>query len=123
MKLAYTALEAGNHQICVDNNDQYENRIEFEFLSGVAANDYSNIAKKSNLKPIELNLRKLDDMSKYLVNELTSSLALSEHNFKSHDALSEKISFLSFVTIGVMIIMGFLQTVLVQKFVINKKFI
>ena len=42
--------------MCLENYGSEQTKITFEFLSGVAAKDYSAIAKKSNLKPIELNV-------------------------------------------------------------------
>lgn len=56
VKLAFTATETGNHQVCIENYGSSPSKVNFEFLSGVAAKDYSAIAKKSNLKPIELNV-------------------------------------------------------------------
>ena len=60
-------------------------------------------------------------MAKYVVQELTNSLSQEESKNRVHDNLSAKITFLSVLTIGVMIFIGFIQTILVQKFVINKK--
>lgn len=56
VKIAFTATETGNHQVCIKNYGNERIKINFEFLSGVAAKDYSAIAKKSTLKPIELNV-------------------------------------------------------------------
>lgn len=56
IKVAYTAKDSGNHQMCISNNSPVVQRVEFEFLTGVAAQDYSSIAKQSNLKPMELNV-------------------------------------------------------------------
>ena len=53
-----TANEGGNHQVCVENYGSLEIKFDFEFLSGIAAKDYSEVAKKSNLKPIELSVYK-----------------------------------------------------------------
>ena len=56
VKLAYTAKESGNHQLCINNEIDKSQRVEIEILTGVAAQDYSSIAKQSNLKPMELNV-------------------------------------------------------------------
>jgi hypothetical protein len=57
IKIAYTAKESGNYQLCFTNTDRTHTRITFEILTGVAAQDYSSIAKQSNIKPMELNVR------------------------------------------------------------------
>lgn len=54
--MGLTATEGGNHQICIENLGQADSNIDFEFLSGVMAKDYSEVAKKSNLKPVELSV-------------------------------------------------------------------
>lgn len=57
VKIAYTPKVSGNHQICIDNRSEKEIRLEFQFKTGVSAKDYSSVAKQSNLKPMELNVR------------------------------------------------------------------
>lgn len=58
-KIAYTAKESGNYQFCLSNNSNQLQRVQFEVLVGVAAKDYSSIAKQSNLKPMEINVNEL----------------------------------------------------------------
>lgn len=55
-KIAFTAKVSGNHQLCIDNEGPLV-KAQFSFKTGVAAKDYSSIAKQSNLKPMELNVR------------------------------------------------------------------
>lgn len=57
VKIAYTPKVSGNYQVCIENYDKIELNIEFSYKTGVAAKDYSSIAKQSNLKPMELNVR------------------------------------------------------------------
>jgi len=92
-------------------------------LSGVAAKDYSDIAKKSNLKPIELNLKKLEDMISYLIHELSSIMAHEEKTLALNDALSNKIILFSMLTLVSMIVIGLVETFYIQKYLQNRKII
>jgi hypothetical protein len=55
-----TTVEGGNHQICIENfNHENESKINFVMLTGIAARDYSNVARKKKFKPLELNVNHL----------------------------------------------------------------
>jgi hypothetical protein len=107
----------------LDSFSHLESKINFEFLSGVAAKDYSDIAKKSNLKPIELNLQKLEDMISYLIHELSSVMAHEETTLALNDALSNKIILFSMLTLISMIFVGFVETIYIQKYLQKRKII
>jgi len=89
----------------------------------VNAKDYSDIAKKSNLKPIELNLKKLEDMISYLIHELSNIMSHEESSLALHDALSNKIILFSMMTLISMIVIGSIETFYIQKFLRNRKLI
>ncbi len=44
--------------------------IEFNFRTGVNAKDYSTVAKKGNLKPLEVELRRLEDLTASIHEEM-----------------------------------------------------
>lgn len=99
------------------------NKISFEFLTGVNAKDYSDIAKKSNLKPIELNLQKLEDMISYLIKELSTVMSSEERALALNDALSNKIILFSMLTLISMVAVGFIETFYIQRYLKNRKII
>ena len=56
-KYSFTTFDGGDYNICVHNNMAYENtRVNLNMKTGVAAKDYSQLAKKKDLKPVELNV-------------------------------------------------------------------
>ena len=123
MRIAFTASEMGNHQLCLENFEHKDLRVNFEFLSGVAAKDYSDIAKKSNLKPIELNLKKLEDMLSYLIHDISTILVHEEHTLALNDSLSNKIILFSMITLISMISIGLMETFYIRKYLQNRKII
>ncbi|KAK6920711.1 GOLD domain [Dillenia turbinata] len=63
-QFAFTAAEAGDYMACfwaVDHNPQTTLTIDFDWKSGVAAKDWSNVAKKGQIDVMELELKKLFD--------------------------------------------------------------
>jgi hypothetical protein len=122
-KIAFTAHESGNHQLCIENNSRGEITIEFEFLSGVSAKDYSAIAKKSNLKPIELNIKKLEDMISYLIKEFSKIISHEESTLALNDSLSNKIIMFSMITLITMIVLGLVETIYIKNYLKRRKVI
>lgn len=123
MKISFTASDVGNHQLCIDNETTSETRINFEFLSGVEAKDYSEIAKKSNLKPVELNLKKLEDTITFLLKELSGVMMFEETTLAINDALSNKIIVFSMITLISMVVVGFFETLYIKKYLQKRKLI
>lgn len=123
VKVSLTAAQNGNHMLCITSRTQDPLDINFEFLSGVAAKDYSEIAKQSNLKPIELSLHKLEDMIEHLIKEIRSIMTHEEASLAVNDSLSGKIIFFSMITLLVMIVVGIFETAYIQKFLRNRKVI
>ena len=123
IKLSLTAAENGNHQVCITNNDRKEIQIDFEFLSGIQAQDASEIAKESSIQPAEAAIVRLKDMSKDLINDLNSVVKEEDKNLKANDAISSKITMVSVITIIVMIAVGCVETIYIKKFLQNRKLI
>jgi hypothetical protein len=122
MKHSFTSSIEGNHQICFDNyNQKNKIRIDFEFSSGVAAKDYSELAKKEHLEPIELNLTKLEDMMRQLLNELSSIIKLESRNKNDHDQISHQIFVFSFLFFLVIIFLSYLEVAYVKRLFKHRK--
>ena len=123
VRLSLTATESGNYEMCLKNNDRVDAKIRFEFLSGIAAMDASEIAKESSLQPAEAAIVRLKDMSQDLINDLNSVVKEEDQNLKANDAISSKITMVSIITLGVMIAVGVIETVYIQKYLQNRKLI
>ena len=123
VRLSLTATESGNYEMCLKNNDRADAKIRFEFLSGIAAMDASEIAKESSIQPAEAAIVRLKDMSKDLINDLSSVVKEEDKNLKANDAISSKITMVSIITLGVMIAVGVVETMYIQKYLQNRKLI
>ena len=123
VRLSLTATESGNYEMCLKNNDRVDAKIRFEFLSGIAAMDASEIAKESSIQPAEAAIVRLKDMSQDLINDLNSVVKEEDQNLKANDAISSKITMVSIITLAVMIAVGVIETVYIQKYLQNRKLI
>ena len=123
VRLSLTATESGNYEMCLKNNDRMDSKIRFEFLSGIAAMDASEIAKESSIQPAEAAIVRLKDMSRDLITDLNSVVKEEDKNLKANDAISSKITMVSIITLAVMIAVGIIETVYIQKYLQNRKLI
>ena len=123
VRVSLTATESGNYEMCIKNNDRTEAKVQFEFLSGILAQDASEIAKESSIQPAEAAIVRLKDMSKDLINDLNSVVREEDKNLKANDAISSKITLASMITLGVMIGVGIIETIYIKKYLQNRKLI
>ncbi len=123
VRVSLTATESGNHEMCIKNYDRSEGNVQFEFLSGIQAQDTSEIAKESSIQPAEAAIVRLKDMSRDLINDLSSVVKEEDKNFKVDDAISSKITIVSLITILVMIAVGVVETIYIKKYLQNRKLI
>lgn len=123
VRVSLTATESGNYEMCIKNNDKGIADIHFEFLSGINAQDATQVAKESSIQPAEAAIVRLKDMSKNLINDLNSVVKEEDKNLKANDAISSKITFVSLLTLGVMVAVGLMETIYIQKYLQNRKII
>jgi hypothetical protein len=60
-KFSFTADVGGSHKLCFTNGASVRRTVELDWASGAAAIDYSDVARVEQLKPLELEMRKLED--------------------------------------------------------------
>ena len=123
VRVSLTATESGNYEMCLKNNDRVQINVDFEFLSGLQAQDTSELAKESSIQPAEAAILRLKDMSKDLISDLSSVVKEEEINLKENDAISSKITMASLLTLTVMITVGVVETVYIKKYLQNRKLI
>lgn len=122
-KYPFTTYSGGYYQICIQNVGDKDTFINFILKYGVAAKDYSSVARTKDLQPIDLELEKLSDRTKYL-SHLASFTQSHEQMFeKNLDSITGKIVIFSSLLIGVMIIIGGVETLFLKKFMERRKII
>eukprot|EP00474_Spongospora_subterranea_P008796 CRZ09254.1 hypothetical protein [Spongospora subterranea] len=117
----YTATAKGEIRVCMFNKGGFPVKVDLEMGAGPAAKDYDAIAKKENLKPLELELRRLED----LISSVKSDFEY--YTSREQEARSVNESTNSRVLIGFLVSMAFIlgigtwQLYVLQKYFTSKK--
>ena len=123
IRASLTAVESGNYEVCIQNNNKNGVLVDFELLTGVEAQDSTLIAKESSIQPAEAAILKLNDMSKELIKEFKNVVKEENKNLKENDIISGMISTVSYVTILVMVGVGLVEAFYVKKYLFARKVI
>lgn len=122
-KFAFTASKQGEFRVCFSNLAMSQRTVEFSFKTGVGAKDYTTVAKKDNLKPLEVELRRLEDMTGQLHQEMLEQ----QDRFGQMRRLSERthsrLLFMSFMSLGILAVLYVIQTLYLRAFFRKKKLI
>lgn len=122
-KEAFTAETSGYYEVCIMNYGKSTTTIYFDLKYGVAAKDYSSIAKTKDLQPIDLELTKITDKKNTLNHYVRVSQQHEKMFEQSLDSISSKIVFYSMILMAMMIIIGVIETVYLKKFMERRKII
>ena len=123
IRASLTAVESGNYEVCIQNNNKNGVMVDFELLTGVEAQDSSLIAKESSIQPAEAAMKRLNDMSKDLIKEFKNVVKEENKNLKENDIISGKISTVSYITIFVMVSVGLVEAFYIKKYLFARKVI
>ena len=123
IRASLTAVESGNYEVCIQNNNKNGVMVDFELLTGVEAQDSSLIAKESSIQPAEAAILKLNEMSKELIKEFKNVVKEENKNLKENDIISGMISNVSYMTILIMVGVGLVEAFYVKKYLFARKVI
>ena len=119
----FTTYEGGVYEICIANLDEKPANVHFSVKYGVGAKDYSSIARAKDLKPVDLALEKLSDRAKDMSHRISFSQS-HENVFEQFlDSISSKIMIFSSIVIGIMMLVGYMETLYLKNFMRRRKII
>ena len=72
---------------------------------------------------MEVSLQKLEDMTNYLENEFHSIMEYKKESLNLSDAISHKVLIFSILTMGILVLVIFLEVLYVKKFLNKRKLI
>ena len=123
IRASLTAVESGNYEVCIQNNNKNGVMVDFELLTGVEAQDSTLIAKESSIQPAEAAILKLNEMSKELIKEFKNVVKEENKNLKENEIISGMISNVSYMTILIMVGVGLVEAFYVKKYLFARKVI
>ena len=121
---AFTSTTSGPHWVCLTNVDSYrEMTVQLSIKSGVAAKDYSQIAKKDHLEPAQVMIRRIEDLLHEYRSNLFYQKRREERIRETIDATADR-ALLFCVINGVIIAgIGLFQAFFFRRFFKSKKII
>ncbi|KAJ7953856.1 Transmembrane emp24 domain-containing protein [Quillaja saponaria] len=125
-QFAFVAVEAGDYMACfwaADHKPQTTLTIDFDWRTGVAAKDWSNVAKKGQVDVMELELKKLYDTVTSIHDEMFYLREREEEMQDLNTATNSKMFWLSFLSLFVSLLVAGLQLWHLKLFFEKKKVI
>ncbi|XP_047317274.1 transmembrane emp24 domain-containing protein p24delta9-like [Impatiens glandulifera] len=125
-EFAFQAAEAGDYMVCfwaVDHTPQVTISIDFDWRTGVAAKDWTNVAKKGSVDSMEFELKKLQEMITSIHEEMFYLREREEEMQKLNKSTNSTMGWLSFLSLCVCLSVAGLQFWHLKNFFQKKKLI
>ncbi|EXC20019.1 Transmembrane emp24 domain-containing protein 10 [Morus notabilis] len=125
-QFAFVAAEAGDYMACFfapDHKPQTKLTVDFDWKTGVAAKDWSNVAKKGSVDVMELELKKLQDTVTSIHEEMFYLREREEEMQEFNKTTNSRMAWLSFLSLFVSLSVAGLQLWHLKTFFEKKKLI
>nr|CCA15078.1 conserved hypothetical protein [Albugo laibachii Nc14] len=121
--LSFHAEVEGDYQVCFHNLNDYAARIMLDLRYGVEARDYTEVARREHLMPVEKELRKLED----LVDEIHKGMLYMRERESlmrdTNESTNSRVLWFSLFSILMLVGIGSWQMMYMKKFFKSKKLI
>lgn len=127
-KFAFTADEYDIFEICITNhapsNQQpLEREVSLSMKHGVEAKNYDDLAKAEKLKPLEIELRRLEDLSDSIVNDFAYMRKREEQMRSTNESTNDRVLYLSIFSMLVLFALALWQVLYLRRYFKAKKLI
>ncbi|KAG1710699.1 hypothetical protein DVH05_013426 [Phytophthora capsici] len=122
-KFTFTADAGGNYAVCFVNTNDKPVRVMLDFKHGVEAKDYTEVAKREHLMPVEKELRKMEDTVDEIHREMLYMREREATMRNTNESTNSRVLWFSFLSIIVLLGMGVWQVMYLKKFFKSKKLI
>jgi len=131
VKFSFTTVKSEDVKICFRNvldsgfipSDQYYRNVLLTVETGPEAVDYTEIAKTEKLKPVEIELRKLEGIVERIVEDMEKIKEKEIDLRNTNESINERVQWFSLWSIAFLICLGLWQLYYLRKFFQTKKLI
>ena len=123
IKFAFSTQVEGVTYFCLFNKETVDNTFDFEISHGIDAKDYSNIAKKQNLKPTETEILRVEDFVKEMKGAAESIWVKESHKLEMSESFNSSLLWTSLFGIVVIIAFGAFEYYIIKSYFKQKKLI
>ncbi len=122
-KFAYTAVDNGEYKACFNNNvEPGVKSVKLKMLTGVEAKP-SGAAKKKNLKPLEVQVRHLEEVVAGIVNDEQWVNERQDRMRAVNDSTASYVFWFNVITIIIAVASYFIQLWYLKRFFRAKKLV
>jgi len=126
-KFAFTTDEYDMFEVCFHSEGSHgqgiDREIFLEVKTGVEAKNYDDLQKTEKLKPMELELKKLEDLSEAIVNDFAYMRAREEQMRDTNESTSDRVLYFSIFSMLCLIGLAIWQIFYLRRFFVAKKLI
>ncbi len=123
IRFAFSTQTTGEIYFCITNIDNIYNTYDFEMSHGIDARDYSNIAKKENLKPAETEVLRLEDFVKEMKATAEAIWVKESHKLEISETFNSNLIWSSLFGIVVIVVFGTFEYYVIKSYFKQKKLI
>jgi len=116
-----TTKKGGDLFACVLNNATKTAYLTIDLRYGVEAKDYTSVAKRDHLKPMEVEIAKLSDIVDSMKAVVKNIIASEDKNVEEADTMSDNLVVYSGITVMITIGVAVYQTLFLKRFLRSKK--
>ncbi|KAG0262569.1 vesicle coat component [Mortierella polycephala] len=128
---AFLTKRAGDVVACFTNtltegykpDSRYVRVIDLDFDIGVETIDYAKLAEAEKLKPMEVELRKLEDMVQDILDDMDHLQRREERMRNTNESTNARVQWFSTLTMCVLVVLGMWQIFYLKRFFRKKRLI
>lgn len=127
-KFAFTTEEYDMFEVCFEtvgggHGQSADREVFLNMKHGVEAKNYQDIAKAEKLKPLEVELKKLEDLSESIVNDFAYMRAREEEMRDTNESTHSRVLYFSIFSMCCLLALATWQVLYLRKFFKSKKLI
>jgi len=129
-KFAFTTDDQDVFEVCFQSkstggfsNDPKFHEVSLNIRKGIEAKNYDETAKTEKLKPLEIELRRLEDLSDSIVNDFQYMKQREEEMRSTNESTNSRVLYFSIFSMLCLVGLATWQVLYLRKFFKSKKLI
>jgi hypothetical protein len=128
-KFAFTTEDYEMFDVCFititkePGGEQVKREAKLILKHGIEAKNYDDVGKAEKLKPMELELRRLEDLAESIVNDFAYMRAREEEMRDTNESTNTRVLYFSIFSMSCLIVLAFWQICYLRQFFKAKKLI
>ncbi|KAJ8396880.1 hypothetical protein AAFF_G00012030 [Aldrovandia affinis] len=122
-KFAFTTEDYDMFEVCFGTGRIPDQLVNLDMKHGVEAKNYEEIAKVEKLKPLEVELRRLEDLSESIVNDFAYMKKREEEMRDTNESTNTRVLYFSIFSMCCLIGLATWQVFYLRRFFKAKKLI